>query len=205
MTDEGRIDLLVNNAGYGSYGSVEEVPLDEGRRQFDVNLFGAVQLTRLVIPVMRTQHSGRIINISSIGGKIFTPFGGWYHATKFALEAMSDVMRNELRPFGIQVVVVEPGAIKTEWGGIAMDSLREMSGAGPYAQQVKRVTTMFQSPRMENRGSDPSVIARTIVKAATARRPRIRYAAGSGARAILTIRRLATDRTFDWLTARLVG
>src|SRR5437879_11777956 len=97
----GRIDVLVNNAGYGSYGAIEDVPLDEARAQFEVNVFGAAALIQLVTPHMRAQGSGRIINISSMGGKIYTPFGGWYHGTKFALEALSDSLRNELRPFGI--------------------------------------------------------------------------------------------------------
>jgi NAD(P)-dependent dehydrogenase (short-subunit alcohol dehydrogenase family) len=112
----GRIDVLVNNAGYGSYGAVEDVPLAEGRAQFDVNVFGAVRLIQLAVPHMRSQRSGTIINITSMGGKIHTPLGAWYHGTKFALEAISDCLRLELRPFGIDVVIIEPGGIKTEWG-----------------------------------------------------------------------------------------
>jgi NAD(P)-dependent dehydrogenase (short-subunit alcohol dehydrogenase family) len=205
MSSAGRIDLLINNAGYGSYGSVEEVPLAEGRRQFDVNLFGAIQLTRLAIPHMRQQRSGRIINVTSIGGKISSPLGAWYHGSKFALEGMSDVLRGELRPFGIDVVVVEPGAINTEWSGIAADSALEVSGSGPYAASAKRLSAMFTSGQMSARASEPSVIAATLVKAATARRPKTRYAAGSGARAILTVRRLVSDRTFDWLVSRTMA
>ena len=121
--DEGRLDALVNNAGYGSYGALEEVPLDEGRRQFEVNVFGLARLTQLALPMMRAQRSGRIVNITSIGGKIGEPFGSWYHATKFAVEGLSDSLRMELYPFGIDVVIIEPGAIKTEWNGIARDGL----------------------------------------------------------------------------------
>src|SRR6478735_12707611 len=119
VVDQGRIDVLVNNAGYGSYGAVEDVPLDEARRQFEVNLFGLARLVQLVTPHMRAQGSGRIINVSSMGGRFAAPFGGWYHATKFAVEGFSDALRQELAPFGVQVVVIEPGGIRTEWGGIA--------------------------------------------------------------------------------------
>lgn len=113
LEETGRIDVLVNNAGYGSHGAIEDVPIDEARRQFEVNVFGLARLTQLVSPHMRAQGSGTIINISSIGGRLTTPLGGWYHATKYAVEALSDALRMELRPFGIDVVVVEPGAIRT--------------------------------------------------------------------------------------------
>ena len=121
LTEQGRIDALVNNAGYGSYGPVEHVPIDDGRRQFEVNVFGLARLTQLVIPHMRTRRSGRIVNISSIGGKIYEPLGAWYHATKFAVEGFSDSLRIELAPFGIDVVIVEPGPILSEWNAIARD------------------------------------------------------------------------------------
>ena len=123
LEETGRIDVLVNNAGYGSYGAIEDVPIDEARRQFEVNVFGLGRLTQLVTPHMRAQGSGTIINISSMGGKLTTPLGGWYHATKYAVEALSDALRMELRPFGIDVVVVEPGGIRTEWSSIAADHL----------------------------------------------------------------------------------
>src|SRR5512139_3357829 len=123
--EQGRIDVLVNNAGYGSYGAVEDVPIDEARRQFEVNVFGLARLTQLVTPHMREQGSGRIINISSIGGKFYEPFGAWYHATKFAVEGFSDSLRLELKPFGVDVVIIEPGPIITEWNEIARDSLLE--------------------------------------------------------------------------------
>ena len=128
LEQTGRVDVLVNNAGFGSYGALEDVPMDDARYQFEVNLFGLARLTQLVLPTMRRQRSGRIINISSVGGKIYEPLGGWYHATKFAVEGLSDSLRLELAPFGIQVVVIEPGAIRTEWGGIAADNLRKTSG-----------------------------------------------------------------------------
>ena len=112
----GRIDVLVNNAGYGSYGALEDVPMDEARYQFEVNVFGAARLTQLVLPHMRENRSGKIVNITSMGGKIHTPLGTWYHATKFALEAISDCLRLELKPFGIDVIVIEPGGIRSDWG-----------------------------------------------------------------------------------------
>jgi len=110
---EGRIDVLINNAGFGSYGAVEDVPMSNARYQLEVNLFGTARLIQLVLPYMRKQRYGRIINISSIGGKFAGPLGGWYHASKFALEGLSDSLRNEVKPFGIDVVVIEPGGVKS--------------------------------------------------------------------------------------------
>src|SRR5918992_500416 len=115
IAEQGRLDVLVNNAGYGSYGAVEDVPIDEARRQFEVNVLGLGRLIQLVVPHMRARRSGRIVNVSSIGGKFYEPLGAWYHATKFAVEGLSDSLRLELAPFGIHVVIVEPGAIVTEW------------------------------------------------------------------------------------------
>jgi short-subunit dehydrogenase len=122
------IDILVNNAGYGSYGSFEEIPLGEARRQFEVNLFGLARLAQLAIPRMRTNRSGWIVNVSSIGGVGASPYGSWYHATKFALEGLTSALRQELNPFGVNVVILRPGAIDTEWRGIAGASLLERSG-----------------------------------------------------------------------------
>lgn len=197
--ESGRLDVLVNNAGYGSYGAVEEVSLDEGRRQFDVNVFGVMRLTQLVIPIMRKQKSGRIINVTSVGGKIYTPFGAWYHGTKHALEGMSDALRLELKPFGIDVIVIEPGAIKTEWGTIAADHLLATSGSGPYSAAVKRLSDTMLSGPMHERAADPSVIGGAIATASTARRPKTRYSAGYLAKPVLLMRRLLSDRAFDRL------
>ena len=121
LGEHGRVDVLVNNAGYGSYGAVENVPIDEARRQFEVNVFGLARLTQLVTPDMRAQQSGRIINVSSVGGKFYEPLGAWYHATKFAVEGFSDSLRLELAPYGIRVVIVEPGPIRTEWNTISRE------------------------------------------------------------------------------------
>ena len=136
ISREGRIDILINNAGYGAYGAVEEVPLEEVKRQFEVNLFGLSELTKLVIPKMRENKMGKIINISSIAGKIWTPLGGWYHASKFALEGLSDCLRNELREFGIDVILIEPGAIETNWAQTAGENLIKTSGNGIYQKHA---------------------------------------------------------------------
>ncbi len=204
LTETGRIDLLVNNAGYGSYGAVEDVPLEEARHQFEVNLFGAARLVQLVLPSMRSQKSGTIINITSMGGKIYTPFGAWYHATKFAFESFSDCLRLETKPFGINVVIIEPGAIRTEWNGIAADHLIETSGKGAYADKAAKVakTARAQNPRQS---SPPELVARTLVKAATARRPKTRYAVGFGATPLLFIRTILSDRAYDALILRASG
>ncbi len=205
IAEQGRIDVLVNNAGYGSYGAVEDVPIDEARRQFEVNVFGLARLTQLVTPHMRAQGSGRIINISSIGGKFYEPFGAWYHAAKFAVEGFSDSLRLELKPFGVDVVIIEPGPIITEWNEIARDSLLERSGSTDYAKYARRahkVLTEFDKP---GRASKPEAVARKIVKAATTRHPAPRYPVGRGARVITGSRDHLPDRLFDQVVSRMYG
>jgi short-subunit dehydrogenase len=147
---------------------------------------------------MRAQRSGYVINISSMGGKFGEPLGSWYHATKFAVEGLSDSLRPELSPFGIHVVVIEPGAIRTEWGKIAADNLLATSGVGPYSEQAAVVARVLGSssdnPEM---GSSPAVVADAIEKAVTARRPRTRYAIGTGAKPIVIASRFLPDRAMD--------
>src|SRR5580693_943508 len=201
--EAGRIDVLVNNAGYGSYGALEDVPVDEGRRQFEVNAFGLARLCQLVLPMMRAQRSGKIVNVTSIGGKIWEPLGAWYHATKFAVEGLSDCLRVEVGRFGIDVIVIEPGAIRTEWAGIARDGLLQMSGSGAYAELAKRHARMLATADTPSLASPPEVVARTIVRAVTARRPKTRYATGGGARTILFLRKILPDRMFDRLIWRV--
>lgn len=205
LASSGRIDVLVNNAGYGSYGAIEDVSQKEAKRQFDVNVFGAMELTKLVLPQMRKQGSGRIINISSVGGRAVGPFGGWYHGTKFALEALSDSLRMELKPFGIDVVVVEPGGIKSEFLDIAASGLQATSGNGPYADRVKSMLASFTNPRMMSMQSPPQIIADVIARAATVKKPKTRYVAGFGARPLVTLRRFLSDRAFDSLISRVSG
>ncbi|MBF9068864.1 oxidoreductase [Streptacidiphilus fuscans] len=203
LAEAGRIDVLVNNAGYGSYGAVEDVPLAEARAQFEVNLFGAADLIRRVLPQMRARRSGRIVNISSMGGRLHSPLGGWYHATKFAVEGLSDCLRLELEPFGIQVVVIEPGAIKTEWGGIAADNLLATSGSGPYAGQAKAMAKTLRGERIGSGfGSGPGVVAEAIAHAVQSEKPRTRYAIGRGAKPLIMLRRVLPDRAFDSLMRR---
>jgi NAD(P)-dependent dehydrogenase (short-subunit alcohol dehydrogenase family) len=196
--EAGRLDVLVNNAGYGSYGAVEDVPMEEARRQFEVNLFGAARLTQLLLPMMRSQKSGKIVNVSSMGGRFGEPFGAWYHATKFALEGFSDSLRMELTPFGLDVIVIQPGGIKTEWGEIAADTLLEASGERAYAPYARRHARLI-SEGGERLGSPPSVIAKAIRRSVGVRRPRTRYAVGGGARPMLCIKSLLSDRMFDRL------
>ena len=198
LAEAGRIDVLVNNAGYGSYGALEDVALSEGRYQFEVNVFGLARLVQLVLPHMRERGRGRIINVSSMGGKIYEPLGAWYHATKFAVEGLSDSLRLELKPFGIDVVIVEPGSIRTEWGSIAADKLEQTSGKTAYADQAAKVAKVLRESAAEGgKATDPVVIGELIGKAATARRPRTRYVAGYGARPLLLARRFLPDRGFD--------
>ncbi|MGW0176295.1 oxidoreductase [Rhodococcus sp. NPDC003322] len=205
IAETGRIDVLVNNAGYGSYGAIEDVPLGEARHQFEVNVFGAARLTQLVLPHMRAQGSGTIVNITSMGGKIYTPLGGWYHGTKFALEGLSDCLRLEVRPFGVDVVVIEPGGIATEWGGIAAEHLRKVSGDTAYSVQARAVATLLGSDANAKRNSPPQVIADTIGKAVTARRPKTRYTVGFGAKPLIFAKWLLPDRAFDAIIKRATG
>ena len=197
MQETGRIDVLINNAGYGSYGALEDVPPEEARRQFDVNIFGLARLTQLVLPAMRAQRSGRIVNVSSIGGKFGEPFGCWYHATKFAVEGLSDSLRMELHPFGIDVVVIQPGATHSEWAKIAQDSLIKYSGDGPYGKAASAHAKMMEAGHQGSIPAPPGVVARTIVQAVQSRNPKTRYATGGLARTMLFLRRVLSDRAFD--------
>jgi NAD(P)-dependent dehydrogenase (short-subunit alcohol dehydrogenase family) len=199
--ETGQLDVLVNNAGYGSFGALEDVPLDEGRRQFEVNVFGLARLTQLALPMMREKRSGTIVNISSIGGKIYEPFGSWYHATKFAVEGMSDCLRMELAPFGINVVIIEPGAIVSEWNTIARASLRKVSGTGPYASAAEQYARMLAGADRVGSAGTTVEVANTVSAALKAARPRTRYAVGGNAGLILFLRWALPDRAVDRLMA----
>jgi short-subunit dehydrogenase len=189
---------LVNNAGYAIYGSVEETTIADAKRQFDVNIFGLARLTQLVIPHMRAQQSGKIINMSSMGGKIYTPMGAWYHATKHALEGWSDCLRLELSPFNIDVVIIEPGAIATEFGDVMLNPLLERSGEGPYSKMAKAIaSTVRESYEKPDASSPPSVISKVVSKAIHSKRPKTRYAAGKLAKPLMFVRKYLGDRIFD--------
>lgn len=204
LKDAGRLDVLVNNAGYGAHGAVEDVPIEEARRQFEVNLFGLARLTQLVLPHMRAAGAGYIINISSIAGKITMPTGGWYHASKHALEAYSDALRLETAQFGIKVVLVEPGPIKTEWDNTALVNLEKYSGSGPYAPMVRRITEKFRAGYRAG-APGPEAVARVILRVLRSPRPAARYAVPFSASFILFLKWLLPDRVLDWGIRRATG
>ena len=197
LEKEGRIDVLINNAGYGSYGSVEDGSIEEAKRQFEVNMFGLARITQLVLPVMRKQKSGRIVNITSVGGKIYTPFGAWYHATKHAVEGWSDCLRLEVKEHGIDVVVVEPGGIKTDWGTIAAENLQKTSGNGAYANFANKVAKGMKQMYTGNQLTDADVLGEVMAKAATESNPKKRYVKGYMAKPAIFIRKWFGDSIFD--------
>ena len=196
---EGRIDALVNNAGYGFFGAIENVPLEEARRQLEVNVFGLARLCQLVLPSMRAQGSGRIVNISSVAGKAVLYFGGWYHVSKFSVEALSDALRMELKPFGIDVSMIEPGGIKTNWGIIAADHLAESSKDTPYEAEGLRESETMRKAYSMRLLSNPSVVTRAISKAVNSRHPRARYRVGFGAGTLLFLHAILPTRWWDAL------
>ncbi len=200
--DQGGIDVLVNNAGFASYGAMEDTTLDDARYQFEVNLFGLARVTQLLLPDMRERGSGTIVNISSMGGKIYTPLGAWYHASKHALEGWSDCLRIELAPFGIDVVVIEPGAIQTEFGDVLAGPLLERSGTSPYAALARKMAESTRESYEAGNASPPALIADVIGKAVAARRPKTRYAAGKYARQLIATRKWLGDRVFDRIIMR---
>ena len=175
---EGHIDVLVNNAGYGLYGAVEDTTIEDARHQFDVNIFGLARMTQLVIPHMRQAGVGKIINMSSMGGKIYTPLGAWYHATKHALEGWSDCLRLELSPFGIDVVIIEPGAIHTEFGDVLLDPMVKRSMGGPYEELAQKLAKASNELYRSGKASPPSVITKLVQRAIQASKPKSRYRGG---------------------------
>ena len=201
---EGRIDVLINNAGYGYFGAVENVPMDDARNQLEVNVFGLARLCQLVLPTMRAQHSGRIINTASVAGRAVFYYGGWYHVSKYAVESLSDALRMELKPFGIDVVIIEPGAIKTNWGIIAADHLIECSKGTAYEQTGTMMANNLRNMYLSNTISDPAVVRKAIVRAVNARRPCTRYRIGRMANAIVFFHWLLPTRWWDAFL-RLMG
>ncbi|WP_461452258.1 oxidoreductase [Mucilaginibacter sp.] len=192
---EGRIDILINNAGFGSYGAIEDVPITDARYQLEVNVFGAARLIQLVLPHMRKHSYGKIINITSIGGKIALPLGGWYHASKFALEALSDTLRNEVKPFSIDVVVIEPGGVKSEWISIAMNTMIKSSSKGAYAVMANKVASAMDTTEKQN--AEPAVITKLVREAIYAKNPKTRYSGGYMAATVLFLRKILSDKLFD--------
>lgn len=174
----GHIDVLINNAGYGYFGAIENVPMEDARRQLEVNVFGLARLTQLVLPYMRQQKSGRIINTSSIAGKMVFYMGGWYNVTKYSVEAFSDALRMEMKPYGIDVIKIEPGAIKTDWGIIAARHLKESSEGTAYEASGNQWAHNMDWFYKTNLLSSPSVITKAIVRAVNSRHPKARYCRG---------------------------
>ncbi|MBI4351853.1 MAG: SDR family NAD(P)-dependent oxidoreductase [Elusimicrobia bacterium] len=202
--EEGRLDILVNNAGFGAHGAVEDVPLEEARRQFEVNLFGLARLTQLALPHMRAAGGGTIVNISSIAGKLSMPAGGWYHASKYALEAYSDALRLETAQFGIKVILIEPGPVRTEWDNTALVNLEKYSGSGAYGPLVKRITEKFRAGYRSG-APGPEAVAEVILKALRAERPSARYAVPFKASLIIFLKWLLPDRVLDRVIRRALG
>ncbi|APH00493.1 MULTISPECIES: oxidoreductase [Janibacter] len=204
IAEHGRIDVLVNNAGYSVFGAVEDVPVEVARRQLEVNVLGLSRMSQLVLPHMRAAGAGRIINIASVAGHVSEPLGGWYHASKYAVEALSDAMRMELAPHGVRVAIIEPGAIRTEFGDIAADSLAEYSGSGAYAAQARRMARAHE--RMFGAdAADVDVVVDAIVHAATARRPRSRYQVPASARAMVAATKVVPSPVMDAVMGRMFG
>jgi NADP-dependent 3-hydroxy acid dehydrogenase YdfG len=197
---EGAVDALVNNAGYSQSGAVESVPLDEVRRQFETNVFGLLRMCQLVLPGMRAQRRGRIVNLGSMGGKLTFPGGGLYHATKYSLEAISDAMRFELKGFGVDVILIEPGLIVTKFGEAAAGSVQSAGDGGPYAEfnrKVANVTKAAYNGPLARLGAGPEAVASTIAGALDAKRPKARYPVTLSAHAMINQRRFTPDRVWD--------
>jgi NADP-dependent 3-hydroxy acid dehydrogenase YdfG len=202
VTDaEGAVGVLINNAGYSQSGAVESVPVDDVRRQFETNVFGLIRMCQLVLPGMRERGAGAIVNIGSMGGRLTFPGGGIYHATKYAVEAISDALRFEVRGFGVDVVLIEPGLIVTNFGEVAAGSVDSAAeGDGPYADFNRHVATttaeVYKGP-MAKLGGPPEAVAATIAKALKARRPKPRYAVTPSAHLLIWQRRFTPDRVWD--------
>ena len=201
VTDaEGAVGVLINNAGYSQSGAVETIPAEQVRQQFETNVFGLIRMCQLVLPGMRDQHSGRIVNLSSMGGKLTFPGGGLYHASKYAVEAISDALRFEVRGFGVDVIVIEPGLIVTSFGETAAGSVDGAQSDGPYKdfnRHVAEITEGVYKGPMAKLGGPPEAVAQTIAKALKADRPKARYPVTASARLMITQRRLTPDRLWD--------
>ncbi|MBJ7518424.1 MAG: SDR family NAD(P)-dependent oxidoreductase [Solirubrobacteraceae bacterium] len=200
---EGAVGALVNNAGYSQSGAVEDVSIDLVRQQFETNVFGLVRLTQLVLPGMRAQRDGRVINISSMGANFTFPGGGYYHATKYALEAISDALRFEVSGFGVKVVVIQPGLIKTNFGERAVSQLAEAKteGDGPYdgfSEKVAQATRdVYEEGAMAKLGAGPDAVAKVIEKAIDAEKPKARYRVTPSAHAMIALRAVTPDKGWD--------
>src|SRR4051812_32952563 len=198
VDEQGAVGALVNNAGYSQSGAIEEVPLDEVRRQFETNVFGLVRMCQLVLPGMRAQGHGRIVNVSSMGANFTFPGGGFYHATKYAVEAISDALRFEVKHFGIDVVIVQPGIIRTGFADAATGAMTASTPVeGPYAAVAGSTQSVYEEGPLARLGGGPETVARTIERAITTRSPKIRYRVTPSARLLVGQRALMTDGMWD--------
>jgi short-subunit dehydrogenase/CRP-like cAMP-binding protein len=195
LSEAGSIDILVNNAGSGYYGALEDMSISDAKYQMEVNVFGVARLIQLVLPTMRKNNFGKIVNISSVGGKVTLPMGGWYHASKFAIEGLSDALRKEVKSFGIDVIVVEPGGTKSEMVGLGTEYMMGVSGSTPYGSLAKGVGKMYS--KIEKDAAEPIVIAKLIREGIEARNPKTRYVGASGAKMMLFFRKILSDKLFD--------
>jgi NADP-dependent 3-hydroxy acid dehydrogenase YdfG len=198
---EGAVGVLVNNAGYSQSGAVESVSIDKVRKQFETNVFGLVRMTQLVLPGMRRQGYGRIVNMSSMGGKLVFPGGGYYHATKYAVEAISDALRFEVKGFGVDVILVEPGLIVTNFGGTAAGSIDEdVTPDDAYVKfnekVVKATENAYDGPASKL-GGPPDAVAKVVEKAIGAKSPRARYTVTPSAKLMMGQRAIVSDRMWD--------
>jgi len=189
----GKIDVLLNNAGYGAYGPLEATPMEKIRRQFDVNVIGLLETTKAILPHFRASRGGVIVNVSSVGGKMTFPLGTLYHGTKFAVEGLSESLSWELEPIGVKVKIVEPGAIKTDFAGRSFDFSNDERMV-EYQPLVKRLTAILGD--LMSMASDPSVVAKVIYEAATDGTNQLRYTAGEDAKVLMATRKSADDATF---------
>ncbi len=203
VSRQGKIDALINNAGYGLYGAMEDTNMEDARYQFDVNFFGLARLTQEVLPHMRMQKSGRIINLSSIAGKVYMPMGSWYHASKHALEGWSDCLRLELKKHGIQVVIIEPGVITTAFGDVMTDPLLERSASGPYSE-IALGMAQSTDENYAKGASEPRVITALLIKAVESDKPNFRYTAGKLSWLAPFSRNFFGDRIFDMVLLKAV-
>lgn len=197
--ENGRIDVLINNAGYGLFSPLEEVTLDQIKAQFETNFFGIVRIVKEVLPVMRKQRNGIIVNVSSVGGKVGTPLNPAYIASKFALEGLSESMRYELKQFGINIVIIEPGVIKTNFVENIKTADKRSRPESPYADLIGRAMRGFGIMMMDN-SSPPKLVAEAILNAITSKDPEIRYVVGEDAEYIMKVRKSTSDKEFEnWM------
>jgi len=203
MLEEERIDVLVNCAGFAVYGAIEDVSIEAAKRQFEVNLFGLAQLTKMILPIMRKQKSGTIVNVSSVGGKIHSPLGAWYHASKHALEGWSDCLRVEVKQFGIKVVIVEPGTIKTEFGDVRNRNF-SCPDDSPYLTLAAAMKEIISEGYKPGNFSEPEEVATVIFKSINAINPKTRYTVGKKSASVILYRKICSDRFIDKTILNLV-